>query len=467
MSADALGQFFRTLRLDNSDHLGTCSGDVPAGRTRVLVCLVFCYFYLPLIYWYGWGLHATQVVDYPGYYLAAHNVFIDRITPYGFNAFDRYAEEFGRWMPPYIYPPPSILAFWPLTFLSFANAFIAFTLISHLCLLGSLWLIITRIAPLPRHMGLRTAFVCFSIAYVLSFNAVQVTLLLGQINLIVLFLICASLAAIQSRGPAWRIAVPLSFAILIKTYPIFLLILLVARRRYKAAVLAVTYLGVIIAVAAVVVPTYVWASWLTEIVPAASSSKELFRLFSHTPLDFTWNQSIAGFLKRLLGDTIWGQSPLSYPGLARPLTGILDAVVIALTSFWAFRFYKHANPGDRVTDDMAAFLLMIYLIAPISWDHHLVFVLPALIAALGLILQGTIRGKTAFAVAVTVVMLAWRYQMDAHLFKKHWWMLLGFAQLYAVAALWIFFLFRLARASSSAPEHPAIPALSHSLQPQI
>jgi hypothetical protein len=115
---------------------------------------------------------------------------------------------------------------------------------------------------------------------------------------------------------------------------------------------------------------------------------------------------------------------------------------------------------------MAAFLLMIYLIAPISWDHHLVFVLPALISALGLILQGTIRGKAAFAVAVPVLMLAWRYQMDARLFKKHWWTLLGFAQFYAVAALWIFFLVRLARTPSSAPKERGVSALVQALEPQ-
>jgi hypothetical protein len=436
----------------------------PVGQLQLAV---FCFFYLPLIYWSGWALHATKVIDFPGYYLAAHNVFIDGTTPYGFDVFDSYAELFGRWMPPYVYPPPSILAFWPLTFFSIKSSFVAFTFISHLCLLGSMWLIIMRLSPLPRQLAARTVFICFSVAYVLSFDAVKITLELGQINLIVLFLICLSLLALQEGSPPWRIAAPLSIAILLKTYPVFLLILFVARRRFRATALTLTFFGVFVAIAAVVIPPYVWSTWLTEVVPAASSTKYMNFLFSHTPLDFTWNQSIEGVFKRLLGDTIWGHPPLSWPALAAPLIKVSDALVIGITSFFAFRYYKRRRPVDGVADDTAAFLLMMYLVAPVSWDHHLVYILPAAVLALGFILDRRIRGKAAVGLAVILCMLAWRVELDASLFQKYWWALLGFAKFYAVAALWIFFVVRLSRASSRTPEEYEIRESAKVLQPQV
>jgi len=441
--------------------------DLKYRRASLLPWIVFCFFYIPLIYWSGWALHAKQVIDYPGYYLAAHNVFIDHTSPYGFDAFDSYAEAFGRWMPPYVYPPPSILAFWPLTFLSLKGAFVVFTLISHLCLLGSIWLMLVRLTPLPRQPLVRTVFLCLATAYVLCSDAVRITLELGQVNLMVLFLICATLAALQGRRSNWRIAAPLSIAILLKTYPLFLLILLLTRRRFKAAVLTLAYFGVFVALAAVAVPSYVWSSWLTEVVPAASSTRALAFLFSHTPLNFTWNQSVAGLLKRLLGDTLWGHSPLSFPGLAEPLIKIVDAALIGITSFFAFRFYKRRHPVDGVAEDTAAFLLMMYLVAPISWDHHLVYVLPAAILALGFIVQEKVRGRAAFWLAVTLCVLAWRVELDVSLFQKQWWTLLGFVKFYAVAALWAFFAIRLARASSRVAEESSVPVMSQELQPHL
>lgn len=451
---------------NNQDSITYWSG-LPDNFTRVLPWAVFAFFYIPVLYWSGWALHATKVIDYPGYYLSAHMTFIDGANPYGFDAFDQYASLFDRWMPPYVYPPPSILAFWPLTFFSIKNAFVVFTLISHLCLLGSMWLIIMRLTPLPRPIPMRTVFFCLSIAYILSFDGVRGTLNLGQINLIVLFLICLFLVALQEKGSAWRIAAPLSLAILLKTYPVFLLILLLIRRRFKAAALTVAYLGAVVAVAALVIPGYVWASWFREVMPAASNTKYMLWLFSHTPMDFTWNQSIAGFLKRLLGDTAWGHSPLSLPGLAAPLATVLEIAVIGATSFFAFRSYRERNPAEWVTDDIAAFLLMMYLVSPVSWDHHMVYILPSAILALRFILNGTVRGKAAFGMAVILYVLSWRFQMDSSLFKKSWWTLLGFADFYAVAALWIFFTMRLAKTSPKVTEQSEVAVLSHSLQPQL
>src|SRR6185437_8020110 len=145
-------------------------------------------------------------------------------------------------------------------------------------------------------------------------------------------------------------------------------------------------------------------------------------------------------------------SPLSFPALAAPLIKIVDAALIGITSFFAFRFYKRRHPVDGVAEDTAAFLLMMYLVAPISWDHHLVYVLPAAILALGFIVQEKVRGRAAFWLAVTLCVLAWRVELDVSLFQKQWWTLLGFVKFYAVAALWAFFAIRLARASSRVAE---------------
>jgi hypothetical protein len=64
-------------------------------------------------------------------------------------------------------------------------------------------------------------------------------------------------------------------------------------------------------------------------------------------------------------------------------------------------------------------------------------------------------------------MLAWRVELDVSLFQKYWWTLLGFAKFYAVAVLWIFFVVRLARASSGTPEEYEVREPANMLQPQL
>jgi hypothetical protein len=97
----------------------------------------------------------------------------------------------------------------------------------------------------------------------------------------------------------------------------------------------------------------------------------------------------------------------------------------------------------------------------------LVYVLPAAILALGFILEGRIRGKAAFGLAVILCMLAWRVELDVSFFKKHWWTLLGFVKFYAVAALWVFFVVRLARASFRTTEEYELRAPANVLQSQV
>jgi hypothetical protein len=110
----------------------------------------------------------------------------------------------GDKVQPYIYSPPSLLAFWPLTFLSLANARAAFLVVSHLCYLGSIWLMLALMTRLPREERLREITLALSLVYLLCFDPVLATLGVGQINLIALLFICLALAALRRRSPAWR-----------------------------------------------------------------------------------------------------------------------------------------------------------------------------------------------------------------------------------------------------------------------
>jgi hypothetical protein len=88
----------------------------------------------------------------------------------------------------------------------------------------------------------------------------------------------------------------------------------------------------------------------------------------------------------------------------------------------------------------------MYLVAPISWDHHLVFILPATALVVALLLNGSVRGKLPIFLFIALCLIAWRMNLESTMLKKGWWSLLASFKFFSVMGLWAFFLFRLHRA---------------------
>ncbi len=417
---------------------------VLAGRSfQQILWGVFLFFYLPATYFFGWGLLSTAGIDFPSYYYAARLTFVEGRSPYGFGAFFMLPADPGRTVQPYIYPPPSLLAFWPLARLSLAEARAAFFVASHLCLLGAIWLMLTKLMPFSREERVREITLLVGLVYLMCFDPSFANLGLGQVNVAVLFFICLALAALKKDAPDWEIALPLAIAILLKTYPVLLLILLFFRKRIRAAVLTSVFFGAFTALAALVLPGKVWHSWWVEVIPLSGYAN------NGIAAAYAWNQSLNGFVMRLLLPNSFSPTPLNYPFLAKPMATLLAAVLVGVTLFYSFRASKRSGYKLQEGDEVAAFLLMIYLIAPLSWDHHLVYILPAALLALKLIIEGSTSGKAAVVLGTALVLMAWKFPLDSPAFMHGWWTLLISTKFYAVMVLWIFFINRLRRSSTT------------------
>jgi alpha-1,2-mannosyltransferase len=416
-------------------------------RSGKILFVVFLYFYLPLTYYWGWVLTKVVAFDFPSFYHAARIVFVQGDSPYG-DAFREVSFAMGRKVHPYLYPPPSLIAFWPLAHFSILQAQTGFLIASHLCLLGSLWLICTKLTPLPAESRLRDLTIGISVIYILSFDPAQRTLALGQVNLIALFFICLALIGIKENTSAWRVALPLSVAILLKTYPVLLLIPLLFRRKFRAAGLTVAFLGVFTAIAAVTVPDLAWSDWLYLVVPQGGYANNAISA------GFIWNQSLNAFVTRLLVPSEFSEAPFALAWLAKPLAAGLALLVAAATLFFSSRLNRQMRAGIAGDLEIAAYLLMIFLVAPLSWDHHLVYVLPAVILAISLLVGGSIRSIGAVAVVASIFLLAWSLPIDQPGWRHGWWTLLISTKLYCVIALWLFILNRMRTeaAAATSPE---------------
>lgn len=413
---------------------------------HILVGL-FLFLYLPLTFHYGWVLLGNLTVDFPSYYYAARLAFVEGKTPYGFAAFDPITAQLGRKVHPYLYPPPSLLAFWPLARLSVLHAQAAFLAVSHFCYLGSIRLLLTKCLPPFPNRRLHDLTLCASLVYLFCFDPAHATLALGQVNLVTLFCICVMLSALLRDSPAWCIALPLSIAILLKTYPVLLLPLLLFRRKSRAALYTCLMFGLYAAIAALVLPHEVWTSWFAEILPAGGYANN--GISAAGP----WNQNINGFVTRLFQANQFSEAPLAHPSLAKPVATILAVVIVGVTCACSFRLARRDVRHMVQSDECAAFLLMIFLIAPLSWDHHLVYILPAAVLAIRLIANGE-TGRTATALLLAALFLmAWKIPFDHPALMHGWWTLLISIKFYPVVALWLFFITRLLRKAVPLP-HP-------------
>ena len=410
-------------------------------RSRQLLFVVFLFFYVPIAYYWGWVLTYGVAFDFPSFYHAAQLAFVDGDSPYGPSAFKIASLGLGRKVHPYLYPPPSLIVFWPFANLSILQAQTALLAVSHLCYLSSLWLILAKLTPLALDQRLREIVLGISLIYMLFFDAVLKTFALGQVNLIVLFFVCLALVALKENASPWRIALPLSIAILIKTYPILLFAPLLFRRKFRAIALTCAYFAVFTGIALLIVPAVAWKDWFFQVLPAGGYANNAISAA------FVWNQSLNALVTRLLVTSEFNQAPLPLPALAKPLATALALLVVSVTVFLSYRLSRRGSYQISGDDEIAGYLLMIFLVAPLSWDHHLVYVLPAAILAISLLVTTSIGRGATVALAAALLIMAWNVPIDHPDLQHGWWTLLISVKLYTVVALWLFFMDRLRRAT--------------------
>jgi hypothetical protein len=177
--------------------------------------------------------------------------------------------------------------------------------------------------------------------YVLTYNPVVDNFAWGQINLIVLALVCFAWLALKRGGHALSVAVPLSLAILLKTYPVLLLPLLVIRRRYAAAAAVLALLGLYALAAWAALPRELWGDWARNVAPTGGYGLRPFGLF--LPVE-PWNHSINGFFL-FVQDRCPELLGLQTRLITTPLTYLVSGAVGAVT-VWLSYLSRRKGAGE-------------------------------------------------------------------------------------------------------------------------
>jgi alpha-1,2-mannosyltransferase len=275
----------------------------------------------------------------------------------------------------FTYPPFAALVMLPMAGLSVETAG-WINVLSSVAALGAV--LAALLVPIADRYGWSRWFtVALALPLLAAIEPVRETLGYGQVNLLLFALIIADVVALRWRargGPragaasapgifwlrrlwfsgAWA-GVGVGLATAIKLTPALFIVYLMVTRQWRAAMTALgTAFGVTFAAFTVAgresVTYFGGVLWETERVGAA---------------DMTPNQSLAGVLARLYDS-------IETPGLMWLAFSLL-VVAVGLS---------RAATAHAEGDELTAFTLVgltANVVSPISWSHHLVFAIPAII----------------------------------------------------------------------------------------
>jgi len=263
-----------------------------------------------------------------------------------------HGQDVYRRLPPpaFTYTPLAALLFVPLTLLSTNAMGLLMTTASLVCLEASIWLCLGR-PPLDRDR--RPLALCAAIgALALWADPVSLTLLLGQVNLILLFLVLLDLST--ADGSRWK-GIGIGVATGIKLTPVFFVLYLVLTRRLRAAAVALATTAGTVALGLAALPRDSIRYWGGVFLDSSRVG---------APQNVR-SQSLRSLLVRWL-HTNQGVEPLWI------ILGAAVAMAALGLAVWAHR------RGEELLA-VCVCATGALLISPITWQHHWVWIVPTLI----------------------------------------------------------------------------------------
>ncbi len=341
----------------NTSYLKLYFEKVLENKTAILVFMIL---YVSFIFNYGFSIEKFPGTDLPSFYGAAKTVFGEGKTPYKLeNVEHSIPDEYSVF--PYFYPPPSLLFFYPMSLVTFDMAKSCSLIINHILIL----LLFYYLFNLFRSKEYFQPNIILLIVFLFAFFPIVKTIEHSQVNiLLTLFIVLFWDNAHKNR--LLLSSLFLALAIILKTYPGALIVFLIFLRQWKLVSYSILWILLISIVSFIIIPSHIWLSWIQDVLPHGGYMK-----YPHDdlPPDLIYNQSLNGFIARInLGN----------------ISNEVKRVVIYLCSFGILStsvlvvINSKRTVQEKLNFSLAIALPVIYLIAPYSWQHHLVYLLPTI-----------------------------------------------------------------------------------------
>jgi alpha-1,2-mannosyltransferase len=276
----------------------------------------------------------------------------------------------------FTYPPFAALVMTPMELVSWHTAVAAsIALNAAASVLLLYWLVdpVIRRRGWPRWYSLGLAACLFA-----ALEPVRDTFSFGQVNLLLLALVCADMWLLERGSRLAGVGIGLATAIKL-TPAVYILYLLLTRRYRAAGVASATAVGTTV-LAGLVMPGGSQVFW----------TDALWNTGRVGSLAYVSNQSLRGLVARLDGaggGAVWALS------------------VLIVLIVWGYRARRAPVPVGFALTGVAA-----CLVSPVTWVHHLVWLVPALVlladAGLTRIQRGAGRGLLITAIVIFVLLVS-------------------------------------------------------------
>jgi alpha-1,2-mannosyltransferase len=308
---------------------------------------------------------------------------------------------------PFSYPPFAAAVFAVMSFLSPLALEWGITVLSVGALTYAVWLTLDGLG-MPRGRA-RTGVMLAASAAALWTQPVQSNLSLGQINLLLMAAIIWDLrpsraglngirvgsdgpivgSAFSTVGSPWWTGLATGVAAGVKLTPLIFIPYLLITRRFRQAAVAAAAFAVTVGIGFAVVPeasARYWQSGLLDRATGAPSATARFFFGS------TWNQSLRGYLSRLLHDSQIAVAPWLIAAALTLVIGLVCATWLHRDGYPMLGLLTCAVTG--------------LLISPVSWVHQWVWIGPWLAALGGLALLARGASRRIWLAVTGLLILA-------------------------------------------------------------
>ncbi|MEU5673716.1 glycosyltransferase 87 family protein [Micromonospora sp. NPDC047762] len=251
----------------------------------------------------------------------------------------------------FTYPPFAALVMLPMAYLPWTAAIVVSVLASVATTTVLIWWLVD---PIARRAGWTRWFaLAVALCLAAAFEPMRETVNFGQVNTLLLFLVAMDLLRLMPAGNRWT-GVGIGLATAIKLTPGVFIVYLLVTGRWRAALTASGTAAGVSLLAAALFPDASREFW----------TEALWNTGRVGELAFVSNQSLRGVVARLDPE--------------HPSTLLWLLLVLGTLALWAWRSRAAVAAGDEATG-LALTGAVMCLVSPVTWVHHLVWLLPALI----------------------------------------------------------------------------------------
>lgn len=289
---------------------------------------------------------------------------------------------------PFIYPPFALLLFTPLTWMSLDAAIVTVALCSHLALLVTAYALARGSRYFAPHAGRIAVATAVTLPLLTLLEPARETLNYGQINLVLMGLVAADCLLPRPRiGPVrWPRGLLLGIAAALKLTPLCFLLLLLLRKDFRAASIALLTFASSVLLGLLVAAEESAEWWLDTMIATGDSFNIIY----------TGNLNLHSLLAKQ-----------GLTGVPLDSSWIFGSLALLVLAVFGMRYALGA--GNTALALMINAVLGL-LVSPISWSHHWVWAGPALALLFAMSLRHRWYGvmlTVAFSAVVVAIGPQW------------------------------------------------------------